>query len=242
MAFLVLVPAIACDDTLAAPAASGDDILVTVSGTVKLNGEPPPIKVNKAIGNDPACAALHAAPPPLETLLVAPDGGVRWAFVWVKSGLENQKFPAPQAGPFIDQKGCNYSPRVVGIQVGQPVNFRNMDPLLHNVHGLPWINKPWNVGQLQATVHTVRPAQPESNPPITVKCDVHPWMSAFIFVLEHPYFAVTDEAGKFSIPNLPAGKYTLGVWHEGLKTTDGKNEVEIVVKENKTVDFVMMKK
>jgi hypothetical protein len=93
---------------------------------------------------------------------------------------------------------------------------------------------------VQGTISTVKFTQAEV--PVAVRCDIHPWMSAFLCVVEHPYWAVTDAEGKFGIPNLPAGIYTFGVWHEGLATLDGKNEIPLVVKANQTVEFVMKKK
>lgn len=239
LALLLMVPAVACDDTPVAAAPAFDDTLVTVSGTVKFDGIPPPVKVVKALNADPACAAMHAQPLPMENLVVDADGGVRWAFVWVKSGLEGKTFAPPQEGIFVDQKGCMYSPHVVAVQVGQPVLFRNNDPLLHNVHGLPFMNKPWNFGQIQGVITPFKPTAVEV--PVAVRCDVHPWMSCFICVVDTPYFCVTDPKGKFEIPKLPAGKYVLGVWHEGLKTKDGKNEIPIEVKADKTLEILMEK-
>ncbi len=221
-------------------AANCGDEVVTVGGTVKFDGPVPPLKVNKALANDPACCALHPVLPPMDNLVVDKDGGVRWAFVYVKAGVPPKDYDAPKEVVQIEQKGCIYTPHVVAAQVGQGVNFRNSDPLLHNVHGLPFVNKAFNFGQVEGSNNLVRFTQPEV--PVKVKCDVHPWMSTFICVMEHPYFAVTDAAGKFELPRLPAGTYTLGVWHEGLQTLDGKNEVQVVVAKNQQVDFTMMKK
>jgi plastocyanin len=229
LALILFAPAMACDDTL-----------VTVSGTVKFNGPVPPLKVNKALANDPPCCALHEKPPAMENLVVDPNGGVRWAFVYVIAGLEGREFSAPKEAVTIDQKGCVYTPHVAGAQVGQQVSFRNTDPMLHNVHPIPFVNREYNFGQLQGTVSSVKFTMKEV--PIKVVCNVHPWMTAFVCVVDHPYWAVTDAAGKFEIPGLPAGKYTIGIWHEGLETVDGKNQVEITVKANAGLDFQMQKK
>jgi plastocyanin len=218
------------------PAAAGEETF-TVSGTVKLPGEVPRARPNKRLEGDPPCCALHKETPPLDNLVVDPSGGVCWAFVYVKKGLEGKSFEPSATPVLIDQKGCQYHPHVAGAMVGQTVNFRNSDKMLHNVHGIPFTNKEFNFGQTEGAVSGVKFTQAEV--PAKVVCNVHTWMASFVCVVDHPYFAVTDVAGKFEIKGLPAGTYTLGVWHEGLKTLDGKNEIDIVVKANAAVEFVM---
>ena len=221
-------------------AANCGDEAITISGTVTFDGPVPPAKLNKPLAGDPACCALHPVLPTLDNLVVDKDGGVRWAFVYVKAGLPVKEHAPPKEVVQIDQKGCIYAPHVVGALVGQGVNFRNTDPMLHNVHGLPFANKEFNFGQSEGSNTLVKFTVPEM--PVKVKCDVHPWMATFICVMDHPYFAVTDATGKFELPPLPAGTYTLGVWHEGLQTLDGKNEARIVVGTTPQVVFTMRKK
>lgn len=204
----------------------------TVAGTVLVAGPVKPPKPNKALGDDPPCCALHPGQlPKLENLVLDEAGGVRWSFVYVKKGLEGKEFEAPKTPVDIDQQGCLYTPHVAGAQVGQVVNFRNSDPVLHNVHGLPFTNKGFNFGQVKGAVSPVKFGFPEV--PIKVKCDVHPWMATFVCVVDHPFFAVTDAAGKFQIAGLPAGTYTIGVWHEGLKFEDQV----VTVKANQQLQF-----
>jgi len=204
----------------------------TLSGTVSVVGEVKPPKPNKKVGDDPPCCALHPDNlPPLENLVVDASGGVRWSFVYVRKGLEGKEYEAPKTPVAIDQKGCLYTPHVVGVQVGQLVNFQNADPFLHNVHGLPFANKEFNFGQVKGAVSGVKFAVPEV--PLKVKCDVHPWMATYLCVVDHPFFSVTDAAGKFEIKGLPAGTYTLAVWHEGLKFPDQ----ELTVKANQELQF-----
>ncbi len=212
------------------PAAAGEETF-TVSGTVKFDGPVPVAKPNKKLEGDPPCCALHQETPPLDTLVVDAAGGVRWSFVYVKKGLEGKTFEAPKEPATIDQKGCIYTPHMVGIVTGQALNFRNADPMLHNVHPIPFTNKEHNLGQVQGAVSGVKFTQAEV--PIKVKCDVHPWMAAYVCVVDHPFFAVTDAAGKFEIKGLPPGTYTLGVWHEGLACPDQ----ELLVKTNAKADF-----
>lgn len=221
--------------------AAAEDKTFTVSGTVKLDGPVPPAKLNKAVLDDPNCAKLHPNPPPAQNLVVAEDGGVRWAFVYIKAGFGDREFPVPSQPVVIEQKGCEYSPRTFGIRPGQPLDIVNKDPMLHNVHGLPMRGGEFNRAQpVQGQVDRFTFKQPEV--PALVKCDVHPWMRAWACVVDNPFFAVTDEKGTFEIKNLPPGDYTLGVWHEGLSTLGGTNEVRITVNANATVNFLMKKK
>jgi len=221
--------------------AAAEDKTFTVSGTVKLDGPVPQAKLNKAVLDDPNCAKLHANPPPAQNLVLAGDGGVRWAFVYVKAGFGDRDFPVPGQPVVLEQKGCEYSPRTFGIRPGQPLDIVNKDPLLHNVHGLPFGGGEFNRAQpVQGQVDRFTFKQPEVA--VLVKCDVHPWMRAWACVVDNPFFAVTDDKGNFEIKDLPPGDYTLGVWHEGLNTLNGANEAKITVKANTTANFLMKKK
>jgi len=206
---------------------------VTVGGTVRFGGdELPKPKINKALLADPACAGCQKNGDPLkDDLVVDESGGVRWAIVYVKKGLEGKSFDPPAEPVVFDQKGCSYVPHVAGAMVGQKVTYKNSDPLLHNVKGLPFTNKEFNYGQVQGSQNDVKFTAAEL--PVKVVCNVHPFMSSFVGVFDHPFYAVTDAAGKFEIKNLPPGKYTLGVWHEKLKGDD----VEFEVKDGLKVDF-----
>jgi hypothetical protein len=219
---------------LLAPAA--EDPTFTLSGKVAFNGAPPPVKADKRIADDKVCDALHKEAPPREELLVDAAGGVRWAFVYVKKGLEGKTFKAPAEAPLLDQAGCRYAPHVMGLQVGQPLDIRSSDPVIHNVHGLPFTNKEFNFSQAKGAVNRIVFNQTEVM--VKVKCDVHSWMSAWIGVLDHPFFAVTDAAGRYEIKGLPAGKYTVAVWQEGCLPT----EQELEVSKAATLDFKIDKR
>lgn len=216
---------------------AADDEVFTVSGAVKLTGPVPAPKLNKRLAADPPCCALHVNVPSLDDLVVDAKGGVKWAFVYVKSGLPAKEYPVPTEAVLIDQVGCVYTPHVIGVRVGQPVNFRNSDPQLHNVHGLPFSNKEFNFGQPQGAVNAHKFTTQEVM--VKIVCNIHTGiMTAWAGAMEHPFFAVTDATGKFEIKNLPPGNYTIGVWHENLKADDQK----IVVKGAHTVDFTLVKK
>jgi plastocyanin len=221
LAFVLLLPV----------AAQEQQQTFTVRGTVSLNGPVPKAKLNKALAADPACAGCHLETPAKDDLVVSAAGGVRWAFVYVKKGLEGKTFTPPETPVLIDQVGCIYTPHMVGAVVGQTVNFKNSDKFLHNVHGLPFSNKEFNFSTGPGA--TVGTKFANSEVMVRVKCDVHPWMGSWIGVLDHPFFAVTDADGKFEIKGLPQGTYTLGVWHEGLSKPDRV----IVVAGDRTEDF-----
>jgi len=209
-----------------------DPAKVTVGGTVKFDGEIPKPKVNKPLLADPACAGCQKNGDPLkDDLVVDGSGGVRWAIVYVKKGLEGKTFDPPPVPVVFDQVGCTYVPHVAGAMVGQKVTYKNSDPLLHNVKGLPFSNKEFNYGQVQGSSNDVKFTAAEL--PVKVVCSVHPFMSSFIGVFDHPFYAVTDAAGKFEIKNLPPGKYVIGVWHEKVKGDDQ----EIEIKDGLKVDF-----
>ena len=134
----------------------------------------------------------------------------------------------------LDQNGCLYTPHVIGLMVNQKFKILNSDGLLHNVHSLPKINTGFN----RAMPATVKEAEFTFSKPefmFKVKCDVHPWMGAWIAVMDNPYFAVTGPDGKFTIDNLPPGTYEIEVWQEKLKTLS--TSVTIAGDEAQTADF-----
>lgn len=184
-----------------------------VSGVVRTELKVRP-KILGELKNDPKCDCLHESTPKADDLLVGADGGVKNAIVRITKGVPEKEWPAPNEPVVLDQKGCLYVPRIIAVRAGQPVEFRSQDDMLHNVHGLPFDNKEFNRGILKGQSFQLKFAKPEI---FKVKCDVHTWMAAYIGVVEHPYFAITDADGRFSIKGLPPGKYTLEAWHERLK-------------------------
>jgi hypothetical protein len=137
--------------------------------------------------------------------------------VYVKTGLEGRTFPVPATAAVLDQKGCMYTPRVLGVMTNQKIRILNSDPTLHNVHALPKKGE-FNVGMPRAGME-IEKSFTDPEVMVHVKCDVHPWMSGWIGVLPHPFFAVSAADGSWSIPDLPAGTYTIEAWHEKLGTS-----------------------
>ena len=204
-----------------------------VTGSASFSGTAPaPKEINMAA--DPSCAALHPTPAFTEEAVVNSNGTLKNVFVYVKGGLEGKTFPKPADAAKIDQNGCHYAPHVLGVMAGQPLEILNSDATLHNIHSLAKASKEFNVGM---PIKGMKVKKTFEKPEIMVKlkCDVHPWMNAYIGVLDHPYFAVTDDTGKFEIKDLPAGKYTLEAWHE----TFGTKTQEITVEDGApaTADF-----
>lgn len=190
----------------------------SVSGEIHYKGRRP---VPKAIdmSEEPACVEAHKGKAHDESIVVGKTGGLANVFVYIKSGLEGKTFAVPADPVIIDQKGCWFHPRVMGIQVGQTLKVINSDPVTHNIHPMAQTNREWNHSQGAGDPPIERRfLKPEVM--IPVKCNIHSWMHAYIGVLDHPYFAVTGDNGKFVIKDLPPGTYTLGVWQEKLGTQE----------------------
>ena len=229
----------ACTNSPKAPASTSSAAidpatLGSVTGKVVVDGPVPASQVIRLDG-DPKCAALAQGQERRTEYFVVGDGNtLQNVFVYVKDGLPQRMYPVPQTPVVLDQQQCRYAPRVLGVQAGQQLTIRNGDPLLHNVHGEGAVNQPFDVGTPVQGMEVKRTfATREVMVPI--KCNVHSWMNAFIGVVEHPYFAVTDQNGRFSLPPLPAGTYTLEIWHERLGTQT--QQVTVAAKETKDLSF-----
>jgi hypothetical protein len=222
---------------LAGAAQAGPHGGVTLTGTVKLKGDPPKLKRLRL--SCPHCAPLYPEGLPREDLVVDPEGRVRWAFVTVKSGLEGRRFDVTPTPVLLDQKGCRYEPRVLGLMAGQKLLVRNSDPHCHCTHALPFRNGEFNFSQPRGAGDVERTFEhPEVM--IRVKDDVSPWMAAWIGVLDHPYFAVTGPDGAYAIRGLPPGRYTLAVWHEGCDPAT--REIEVTAGDSRPVDWTLERK
>lgn len=189
---------------------------------VQFEGTVPPMKA-LVMSSFPECAAQHQGPVLAGDMLVK-DGKVENAFVYVKDGLGDRGFAVPTDPVVIDQKGCLYAPHVAGAQVGQPVEFRNSDAMLHNVHGSPKDSSGWNVAlPRQGAERTITVDHPEVM--ISVRCDLHPWMQGWLGVVDHPVFGVSGPDGRVTLQGVPAGDYVVGVWHERFGSREAKATV-----------------
>jgi plastocyanin len=204
-------------------------------GRVKIQGELPRRRTAR-MDSDPKCQERHAGPVLLDDIVADANGFVQWAFVYVQSGLKGPPPPPPQTPVTLDQIACTFTPHMVGVRVGQPVVILNSDPLLHNVHGLPFQNKEFNIGLPQAGLEIVRRFdKPEVM--IKLKCEIHPWMVSWVGVLDHPYFSVTNETGSYGIPALPPGRYTVQAWHEKYVTVS--SDVDLPPGGDVVLDFLL---
>ena len=203
----------------------------SVTGRISFEGaapQPTPIKM----ASDPICE--KQGPAVTEAIVVGAGGALKNVFVYVKDGLGNLRFPVPATPVVLDQKGCRYEPHVFGVQAGQPVEIVSSDPTLHNIHAIPEVNREFNTGQpVPGVPHRHTFSTKEVMVPF--KCDVHRWMNAYAGVLDHPFYAVTSDAGDFELKGLPPGTYTIEAWHEKLGTQT--QTVTIGEKETKSVPF-----
>jgi hypothetical protein len=180
-----------------------------VTGKITLKGTPKP---EVPIDLGPSCSKINPNKVTTRHYVVGKDNGLANVFVYLKDA---KKAPLTAEPPILDQAGCMYDPYVMGVVAGQKFKIRNSDPELHNIHATPKINKEFNLGQpVKGQVNEKSFDQPEVL--VRMKCDVHPWMFAYIGVCDHPYFAVSDQDGNYKIPSVPDGKYTLVAYH--LKT------------------------
>jgi len=168
-------------------------------------------------------------------VVAGPANALANVFVYVSAGVPaTQKFTAPTAAVVLDQDGCRYHPHVFGVMVGQPLEIRNSDPLLHNIKALAKKNRGFNVSQPNAGM-TKTVSFPTPEVMVNLECNVHGWMRAYLGVRPDPFYAVTGPDGSFSIKGLPPGTYTIEAWHEKFGTQTAT--VTIAGTESKTANF-----
>ena len=183
----------------------------TLKGHVKCDGKAPK-KKRLRMDADPVCGSSHSSPVLSENFKMASDGSMAEALVYLKNVSYNGSVPSEPA--VLDQKGCVYMPHVFGMVAGQELLIKNSDATLHNIHSMPKVNKEFNFA-MPKVVKEKKATFSKSEPdPFYIKCDVHPWMKTWVLVSDHPYFAVTDEKGNFSIDGIPAGTYEVVCWQE----------------------------
>jgi plastocyanin len=218
----------AATSTTMAPATPIDPATAAaVSGTVSFAGTAPkPAKID--MSQDPACKGPNEA-----ENLVVDNGKVANVFVYVKDGLGERSFDVPKDAVTIDQKGCRYHPHVLGVMTGQNIEIKNDDQTTHNIHPTPQANREWNESQAPGSPAAEKSFAREEIM-LPVKCNQHPWMKMYVNVVKSPFFAVTDDSGKYEIKGLPPGTYTLAFVQEKLGETT--QQVTLAPKDSKTVD------
>ena len=186
----------------------------TLKGHVKYDGKAPKKKRLK-MDADPVCGSSHSSPVLSENFKMASDGSMAEALVYLKDVSYSGETPSEPA--VLDQKGCIYLPHVFGMMAGQELLIKNSDATLHNIHSMPKVNKEFNFA-MPKVVKEKKSTFTKSEPnPFYIKCDVHPWMKTWVLVSDHPYFAVTDKEGNFSISGIPPGTYEVICWQEKFK-------------------------
>jgi len=183
----------------------------TIKGHVRLTGKLPGNPIIR-MGMDPMCSKMNAAKRVVQQYVVATiDGSLANVFVRLKGNVPQT--PIPTQPVVIDQQACVYTPRVVGARVGQTVQVKNSDMLLHNVDALSGKNNGFNIAQPRAgLVYEFKPKNEEIM--LHLKCDVHNWMNAYVGIVTNPYFSVSNTMGTFEIDRVPPGTYMLEAWHE----------------------------
>jgi plastocyanin len=190
----------------------------SISGTVKFKGTAPaPKKLD--VGKD---KEVCGKAPKLDQSLIVDNGNLVNAVVTITDIKKGKKIELKKVQ--LDQNGCEYHPHVLAFPAGSTIEVLNPDGILHNVHSYSKVNSPFNQAQpkFKKTLD-VKVEKPEA---VEVKCDVHGWMHGWLVATENPYFAVTDKSGSFKLDNVPAGSYTVEVWHEKL----GKSTQKVTVK------------
>ncbi|MGA2243496.1 MAG: DUF2012 domain-containing protein [Verrucomicrobiota bacterium] len=198
-----------------------------ITGTITLKGAPPAERELTPIRDNPDCSAMYPGALPKTKFYVVGSGGELADVVVYLKGVPSASTGASAPPVVLDQKGCLYAPQILAVQTGQKVVVKNSDPCVHNVHTSPTANPEANQVQMpNGPDLTFTFDKPE--PFLKFKCDVHPWMFAWVSVFDHPYFAISGPDGKFTIKNVPPGKYTLEAAHRKL----GTQTAEIEVKDN----------
>ena len=219
------IPAITTAATSNAPvvAEATKATAASISGKIILKGTPPS---EHTLSMDATCGQLHATPPTTRFYSVGDAGALADVFVAIKSGLNGKAFPPSEQPVLLDQLRCEYTPYVVGLQTGQKLLVRNSDPMMHNVHPVPKIsgNKESNKAQMpKSKDYEFAFENPEVF--LTFQCNVHPWMFAYVGVVEHPFFAVSGKDGTFQLKNVPDGNYVIEATHRKA----GKQTKEVTV-------------
>ena len=175
----------------------------TLKGHVKYDGKAPKPK-RLRMDADPVCGSSHSGPVRSENFKMSKDGSMEEALVYLKN--VNYSGGVPSEPAVLDQQGCIYVPHVFGMMAGQELLIKNSDATLHNIHSMPKVNKEFNFAMPKVVKEKIVSFNKVEDP-FYIKCDVHPWMKTWVLVSDHPYFAVSDKDGNYSISDIPPGEY-----------------------------------
>lgn len=204
----------------------------TIKGHITLAGKAPGNPVIR-MGMDPKCSQMTRGTRVIqETVAAAADGSLANVFVHLQGTFPQT--PVASEPVVIDQRGCVYRPRVIGVRVGQTLQVKNSDELMHNVHGLSARGNSFNVSEPKAGMVRQFTLKDEEVM-LRIKCDIHSWMTTYVGIVANPYFSVSNGGGTFEIPNVPAGSYTILTWHERYGPM--KQTVRVRAGATTTVDF-----
>ncbi len=210
----------------------------TLKGKVNYQGKIPKKKTLK-MDADPVCGSSHKGKVYNESFIVDENNNLANAMVWLKDVKYSGKAPTTPA--VLDQKGCIYTPHVQGIMKGQDLLIKNSDATLHNIHSMAKDNSQFNFA-MPKVVKEKTVSFDKVEDPFYIKCDVHPWMKSWVAVFDHPYFAVTDANGNFSIEGIPAGTYEVIAWQEKFKMKKHLTATVTIGEGETTQDFTFIRK
>ncbi len=202
----------------------------SIIGRAVLDGKPPQ---EKRLSLDPACGRLNRTQPTTRFYVTSQDGGLADVFVVVTEGLPNAQWPKPSNPAVLRLAGCLYEPYISAAHIGQQIQIENSDPVMHNAHITPNQSKGFNFSIPSKHSNSFVLTAPELF--VRIKCDVHPWEFAYVNVVDHPYFAITDATGHFALPSLRPGKYKVQAYHR--KSGELSKEVEINPDESPSIEF-----
>tara|TARA_B100000212_G_scaffold87046_2_gene63504 strand:+ start:599 stop:1297 length:699 start_codon:yes stop_codon:yes gene_type:complete len=208
----------------------------SISGTVSFDGKGPKKKKLK-MDADPVCGKSHQTPVYRQDFVMDDNNNLANVIVYLNN--VDYKGSVTKTQAILDQKGCVYTPHVMGVMKGQEILIKNSDATLHNIHGLPKVNTEFNFA-MPKVLKEKKMTLVKSEEAFKVKCDVHPWMSAYVQVFDHPYFAVTSKDGSYKIDNIPAGTYEVVAWQEKFKDKTVSHQVT-VSEGNSKQDFTFVK-
>jgi len=206
-----------------------------ITGRVTLRGRSPPeIAIDLRV--DPRCGQLNPNGLTTRHYVVSPNGGLAHVFVYIQKGLEGNTVETTTNAVVLEAIRCQWEPYVIGVRTGQPLLFKNSDPVMHNIHWTSKLNREWNAVLMarDSGLNTIEKVFSKSEPFIRIKGDTFPWMVAYICVVDHAFFAVTDKEGRFSLPaGIPNGKYTIVAHHPKA----GEAVQEITIREGMQTDL-----